>query len=101
VVNRVQKLRKKAGLAATDQVEVYIDFEGQPGGPVLQALTAQQDYVAASLGMPILPAQHLPKHAVRGTAPQNCGSSPVPYALEQRLTMVNMLVVLGNSKHQT
>lgn len=65
VVNRVQKLRKKAGLAATDAVEVYLRCAGPPEEGLLQALHAQRDYVASALGMPLLPAADRPNSAVR------------------------------------
>ena len=38
VVNRVQKLRKKAGLMATDVVEVYLDARSQHSGLLVTML---------------------------------------------------------------
>ena len=45
MVNRVQKLRKKAGLQATDDVDVFYAFEDGAGADVLAALTSQTDYI--------------------------------------------------------
>lgn len=52
VVNRVQKLRKKAGLLATDPVEIYIEYGNSgPAAPDLPAaLAAQEAYVTGALG---------------------------------------------------
>lgn len=38
MINRVQKLRKKAGLQATDDVEVYYKFEGGSGTEIVSAM---------------------------------------------------------------
>ena len=38
LINRVQKLRKKAGLQATDDVDVYYKFEDGAGADLLKAL---------------------------------------------------------------
>ncbi|PRW58449.1 isoleucine--tRNA cytoplasmic isoform B [Chlorella sorokiniana] len=64
VVNRVQRLRKKAGLQATDAVSVYIDLkpaaEGSAALDLTAVLTSQEGYVRESLGVPILPASQRP-----------------------------------------
>ncbi|GAB4817754.1 hypothetical protein N2152v2_004800 [Parachlorella kessleri] len=92
VVNRVQRLRKKAGLVATDTVEVFIRLgpqqeqqqpngqqqkqlqpangqqqqqQGSESGTSLEAvLKSQTAYVRESLGCAILPARYQPPHAV-------------------------------------
>ena len=38
MINRVQKLRKKGGLQATDDVEVYYKFEDGSGGEIVKAM---------------------------------------------------------------
>ena len=38
MINRVQKLRKKGGLQATDDVEVYYKFEGGSGAEIVSAM---------------------------------------------------------------
>lgn len=45
MINRIQKLRKKAGLQATDDVDVFYAFEDGTGADVLTALTSQTDYI--------------------------------------------------------
>lgn len=68
VVNRFQKLRKKAGLVVTDSVEVFYSEEnGSPSGsllPLQQLLQAHQTYLQESLGRPLLHLRHKPAHAV-------------------------------------
>lgn len=68
VVNRVQKLRKKAGLEPTDTVEVYFDVHTNvPGSDpsVLQRVfESQTNYMAEIVGSPLLAKQHLPQHGV-------------------------------------
>ena len=43
MINRVQKLRKKGGLQATDDVEVYYKFEDGSGTEVLTAMERHAD----------------------------------------------------------
>ena len=43
MINRVQKLRKKGGLQATDDVEVYYKFEGGLGGEIVMAMERHAD----------------------------------------------------------
>jgi isoleucyl-tRNA synthetase len=67
-VNRVQKLRKKAGLEPTDTVEVYYDVldgvVGSDSSVLQQVFTGQASYMAEAVGGPVLQQQHLPAHAV-------------------------------------
>ncbi|CAM6045606.1 unnamed protein product [Sphagnum compactum] len=63
IVNRVQKLRKKAGLEPTDTVEVYYNVLGDVA--VLQRVfTGQASYMAEAVGGPVLQEHHLPPPAV-------------------------------------
>ncbi|CAM6043693.1 unnamed protein product [Sphagnum compactum] len=68
IVNRVQKLRKKAGLEPTDTVEVYYDVldgvVGSDSSVLHQVFTGQASYMAEAVGGPVLQQQHLPAHAV-------------------------------------
>eukprot|EP00884_Botryococcus_braunii_P014843 jgi/Botrbrau1/2335/Bobra.39_1s0024.1 len=72
VVNRVQKLRKKAGLVASDAVEVFLDLphEGVEGTPqdglarLSQIVAAQVDYIAGVLGIQPRLLAHMQGHAV-------------------------------------
>eukprot|EP00887_Chlorella_sp_A99_P005236 scaffold1.g5236.t1 len=68
VVNRVQRLRKKAGLSPTDAVEAYVrpaagaaaSAQAAAAADALLALLAEQaGYVAEALGLPLLPASQL------------------------------------------
>lgn len=45
VINRVQKLRKKAGLQAVDDVDVFYSFEEGSGSDILEALQAHSDAI--------------------------------------------------------
>ncbi|KAL5507433.1 ILS1_2 [Sanghuangporus vaninii] len=45
LVNRVQKLRKKAGLQATDDIDVFYSFQDDTGRDILNALEKQAAYV--------------------------------------------------------
>ncbi|KAI3433769.1 hypothetical protein D9Q98_003575 [Chlorella vulgaris] len=62
VVNRVQKLRKKAGLQPTDPVNIWVDFKAAPAGApdVAAALASQAGYVRDALGCPIQPCAQQP-----------------------------------------
>jgi len=53
LINRIQKLRKKAGLQATDNVEIYISMEDQED-TLLTAMSDQADSIRRSVGsMPV------------------------------------------------
>ncbi|CAN5966669.1 unnamed protein product [Sphagnum jensenii] len=77
IVNRVQKLRKKAGLEPTDTVEVYYDVldgvVGSDSSVLQQVFTGQASYMAEAVGGPVLQQQHLPAHAVVLAAEQYKG----------------------------
>lgn len=45
LVNRVQKLRKKAGLQATDDVDVYYRFEDGTGAEILGAIKEHAEFI--------------------------------------------------------
>lgn len=45
MINRVQKLRKKGGLQATDDVEVYYKFEDGSGAEILSAMERYAEVV--------------------------------------------------------
>jgi isoleucyl-tRNA synthetase len=48
-INRVQKLRKKAGLQATDDIDVFYHFEEGTGEDILAALTEYADVIAKTV----------------------------------------------------
>lgn len=46
IINRVQKLRKKAGLKATDDVRAFYEFPSDEGAEVKQAIATHADTIA-------------------------------------------------------
>eukprot|EP00891_Asterochloris_glomerata_P009063 jgi/Astpho2/9063/e_gw1.00133.6.1_t len=65
IINRVQKLRKNAGLVATDSVDIYLQpLTNGRNGLLQHVITSQADYAAKVLGRPVQDAAHLPPHAV-------------------------------------
>ncbi|KAJ3353642.1 isoleucine--tRNA ligase [Entophlyctis luteolus] len=53
LVNRVQRLRKKAGLQPVDDVEYYYAMTSDVGGKLAGAMSAQEDYLRRSLKQPL------------------------------------------------
>ncbi|KAG0615444.1 hypothetical protein M758_5G041400 [Ceratodon purpureus] len=68
VVNRIQKLRKKAGLEPTDIVEIFYNVHenvaGSDGSVLQRIFESQASYMAEIVGSPILSKNHLPDHGV-------------------------------------
>ncbi|KAJ4954492.1 hypothetical protein NE237_011275 [Protea cynaroides] len=64
VVNRVQKLRKKAGLEPTDIVEVYFESLDDNNTKLQHVLNSQESYIRDALGSPLLPSSMTPSTAV-------------------------------------
>ncbi|KAH9606871.1 hypothetical protein KSS87_019705, partial [Heliosperma pusillum] len=64
VVNRIQKLRKKASLEPTDVVEVYISPSEKDTSTLKQVLSSQEQYVRDAIGSPLLLPEVMPAHAV-------------------------------------
>jgi len=50
LINRVQKLRKKAGLQATDDIHVYYRFEAGSGAELLSALQQRSEVIRKTVG---------------------------------------------------
>lgn len=50
LTNRVQKLRKKAGLQATDDVEIFYRFDEGEGGDLRTAITEYTDIIRKTVG---------------------------------------------------
>ncbi|KAG7098727.1 Isoleucine--tRNA ligase, cytoplasmic [Marasmius oreades] len=50
LINRVQKLRKKSGLQATDDVDVYYSFEGGTGTELIQAMNDYEEFIRKTIG---------------------------------------------------
>ncbi|OVA02875.1 Aminoacyl-tRNA synthetase [Macleaya cordata] len=64
VINRIQKLRKKAGLEPTDMVEVYFESLDDDKSILLNIVNSQESYIRDALGFPLLPSAMTPPHAV-------------------------------------
>ncbi|KAF8402282.1 hypothetical protein HHK36_013234 [Tetracentron sinense] len=64
VVNRIQKLRKKAALEPTDMVEVYIELLGDDKSILHDVMNSQELYIRDALGSPLLPSAMTPSQAV-------------------------------------
>ncbi|KAJ1979183.1 isoleucine--tRNA ligase [Dimargaris cristalligena] len=59
VINRVQKLRKKAGLQPTDSIDMYYEVVDDAEHLVEGILATQQDFLLRALRKPIRPVVHL------------------------------------------
>ncbi|KAK4369720.1 hypothetical protein RND71_009195 [Anisodus tanguticus] len=64
VVNRIQKLRKKAALEPTDMVEVFFKSLDDDEAVSRQILGSQESYIKDAIGSPLLPADLIPSHAI-------------------------------------
>lgn len=66
VVNRVQKLRKTAGLSIADVIEVFIDVQGedQAVASLWAAIESANDYVLEAVGVPLRRSSGMPSGAV-------------------------------------
>ena len=61
VVNRYQKLRKKAGLTVTDSIELYYELPETEINPLFEkALASQREYLKQALGSPVMPLKEKP-----------------------------------------
>ncbi|KAJ4968949.1 hypothetical protein NE237_015650 [Protea cynaroides] len=63
VVNRVQKLRKKAGLEPTDIVEMYFESLDDNNSKLQHVLNSQEPYIRDTLGSLLLPYSMTPSTA--------------------------------------
>ncbi|XVF08373.1 hypothetical protein REPUB_Repub06bG0221000 [Reevesia pubescens] len=64
VVNRIQKLRKKAGLEPMDMVEVYFESLDEDMSVIQQVLNSQENYIRDAIGSPLLLSNMMPLHTV-------------------------------------
>ncbi|KAI3450053.1 hypothetical protein Pfo_006718 [Paulownia fortunei] len=64
IVNRIQKLRKKAALEPTDLVEVFFKSLDEDETNSQDILESQEQYIRGALGSPLLPSTLIPPHAV-------------------------------------
>ncbi|XP_058082721.1 isoleucine--tRNA ligase, cytoplasmic isoform X1 [Magnolia sinica] len=105
VVNRIQKLRKKAGLEPTDMVEVYFKSLDDDKSVLDNVLNSQENYVREVLGAPLLPSVLTPPDAVILCEEQFHGISGLSFviSLTRPTLSFNSQAVLtlysGNDKH--
>ncbi|KAJ8445295.1 hypothetical protein Cgig2_024501 [Carnegiea gigantea] len=64
VVNRIQKLRKKASLEPTDVVEVYFSPSDKDASTLKQVLSSQERYIRDAIGSPLLLPEFMSSYAV-------------------------------------
>lgn len=64
IVNRIQKLRKKASLEPTDVVEVYFSPSDKDASTLKQVLSAQERYIRDAIGSPLLLPEFMSSYAV-------------------------------------
>ncbi|GMY32388.1 isoleucine--tRNA ligase, cytoplasmic, partial [Fagus crenata] len=64
IVNRIQKLRKKAGLEPTDIVEVYFKSLDEDKSLSERVLNSQDSYIADAISSHLLPSAVMPSNAV-------------------------------------
>lgn len=81
VVNRIQKLRKKAGLEPTDTVEVYFESLDEDKSISEQILEAQEANIRDALGCHLLPSTLIPPHAVILAEEKFYGISNLSFAI--------------------
>ncbi|CAM9142051.1 unnamed protein product [Phaeothamnion confervicola] len=87
IVNRVQKLRKKAGLTVGDPVEVFFE-DGSPGAAYTAAVVANLAMVRGVVGTP-LPSLLRPPHAVSLVA-ENSPLEGAPFCVELTLPALSL-----------
>lgn len=64
IVNRIQKLRKKASLEPTDVVEVYFRPSDKDASTLKQVLSSQEQYIRDAIGSPLLLSELMSPYAV-------------------------------------
>lgn len=96
IMNRVQKLRKKAGLKLTDRVEVYV--EESEGAGIMAAVKTNKDLVVGTLRVVPLPAEAMPKHAVKlAVGAASIGTAEVTIFLTRPCVALNSSSILAKA----
>ncbi|KAL6500234.1 hypothetical protein OROHE_025600 [Orobanche hederae] len=70
IVNRIQKLRKKAGLEPSDMVEVYFEPLDEDKSVSERVLHSQRSYIRDVVGSHLLPYSLMPAYAVSCPLPR-------------------------------
>ncbi|KAH6765950.1 tRNA synthetase class I L [Perilla frutescens var. hirtella] len=81
IVNRIQKLRKKAALEPTDLVEVFFKSLDKDGTISQEIIESQEKYIREALGSALLPHSLLPPHAVALAEESFHGISNLSFAI--------------------
>jgi hypothetical protein len=68
LVNRVQRLRKKAGLVPSDRIEVFLDAPAE----ILQVARTHSDLISHTISCPMLPASAFPAYMYALLSLQRC-----------------------------
>ncbi|KAI9203065.1 tRNA synthetases class I-domain-containing protein [Polychytrium aggregatum] len=63
VINRIQRLRKKAGLQATDEITYYYELQKDPQNELETVLSQQQPFLSKSLKQDVVPVSQKPAGA--------------------------------------
>uniref|UniRef100_A0A2N9FJH6 isoleucine--tRNA ligase n=1 Tax=Fagus sylvatica TaxID=28930 RepID=A0A2N9FJH6_FAGSY len=83
IVNRIQKLRKKAGLEPTDIVEVYFKSLDEDKSLSERVLNSQDSYIADAISSHLLPSAVMPSNAITVNCIENL--PPVDLVLNEHL----------------
>ncbi|KAL1538304.1 isoleucine--tRNA ligase [Salvia divinorum] len=92
IVNRVQKLRKKAALEPTEMVEVFFRSLDEDETTCREILDSQDAYIRGAIGSSLLPHSLLPSHAVVLAEESYHGISSLSFAI----TLVRPALVLNS-----
>uniref|UniRef100_A0A0D6QWU0 isoleucine--tRNA ligase n=1 Tax=Araucaria cunninghamii TaxID=56994 RepID=A0A0D6QWU0_ARACU len=105
IVNRVQKLRKKAGLEPADTVEVYFNPSESDKSVLERVVESQATYMQEAIGSPLLSLNLCPTYAVILASEKFTGVAGMSFTISlSRPALIfikNALVALcsGNKKH--
>jgi len=98
VMNRVQKLRKKAGLKLTDRIEVFL--EESEGAKVMEAVKANKDLVVGTLRVVPLPKSAMSPYAVRlAEASSSIGTAEITVTLTRPCVSLNSASILAKANN--
>ncbi|KAJ3369980.1 isoleucine--tRNA ligase [Allomyces arbusculus] len=76
VINRVQRLRKKAGLVPTDNVDYFYKFSEDPNNQLVEAMAKEAEFIVKTLKRTLLPSfQRDPKKKVIAEEEQEVSGS--------------------------
>jgi isoleucyl-tRNA synthetase len=86
-INRVQRLRKEAGLQPTDEVDVYYEFEADAAIDILAAMVKHADTITKAIRSAPADVKNRPENAVvLIERPQEIAEIPFRLSLTRRTT---------------